>query len=100
MSLAAGQQILTLLYGTSLTDLHLLAAPIAPCLSLASANWARSPPNAVTLSGIEPGLEDRKNHKRHADLHSALRVLPSSRWGHLGAVEIRTDLYEFVQMGP
>lgn len=30
VSLAAGQQILTLLYGTSFTDLHLLAAPIAP----------------------------------------------------------------------
>jgi hypothetical protein len=30
VSLAAGQQILTILYGTSFTDLHLLAAPIAP----------------------------------------------------------------------
>ncbi len=30
VSLAAGQQILSLLYGTSFTDLHLLVAPIAP----------------------------------------------------------------------
>jgi hypothetical protein len=30
VSVAAGQQIATFIYGSSLTDLHLLTGPIAP----------------------------------------------------------------------
>src|SRR5450631_563614 len=55
------------------------------------ANSARTAKLSVTPSGIEPSLGNRKTHKRHADLHSDLRALDSSRWGHLRAVETRMD---------